>query len=48
MAYGVVALMGYFILGESISPIRWMGIAIICLGVFIVGRTNPRTTTGHS
>jgi len=47
MAYGVVALMGYFILGESISPIRWLGIAIICLGVFIVGRTNPRTT-GHS
>jgi drug/metabolite transporter (DMT)-like permease len=44
MAYGVVALMGYFILGESISPIRWLGIAIICLGVFIVGRTNPRTT----
>jgi drug/metabolite transporter (DMT)-like permease len=47
MAYGVVALMGYFILGESISPLRWLGIAIICLGVFIVGRTNPRTT-GHS
>jgi drug/metabolite transporter (DMT)-like permease len=48
MAYGVVALMGYFILGESISPLRWLGIAIICLGVFIVGRTNPRTTTEHS
>jgi drug/metabolite transporter (DMT)-like permease len=47
MAYGVVALMGYFILGESIAPIRWLGIAISCLGVFIVGRTNPRTT-GHS
>ncbi len=47
MAYGIVALLGYFILGESISPLRWLGIAIICLGVFIVGRTNPRTT-GHS
>jgi drug/metabolite transporter (DMT)-like permease len=44
MAYGVVALMGYFILGENIAPLRWLGIAIICLGVFIVGRTNPRTT----
>lgn len=44
MAYGVVALMGYFILGENIAPLRWLGIAIICLGVFIVGRTNPNTT----
>lgn len=47
MAYGVVAIMGYTILGEHISPIRWAGIAIICLGVFIVGRTNPRTTEHH-
>ena len=44
MAYGVVAIMGYAILGEHIAPLRWLGIAIICLGVFIVGRTNPRTT----
>lgn len=46
MAYGVVAIMGYAILGEHVAPLRWLGIAIICLGVFIVGRTNPRTT-GH-
>lgn len=44
MAYGVVAIMGYTILGEHIAPLRWLGIAIICLGVLIVGRTNPRTT----
>jgi drug/metabolite transporter (DMT)-like permease len=44
LAYGVVAVMGYTILGETITPIRWIGIAIISLGVFIVGRTNPRTT----
>ena len=44
MAYGVVALMSVFVLGEGVSPLRWAGIAIICLGVFIVGRTNPRTT----
>ena len=44
MAYGVVAIMSYAILGEHIAPLRWLGIAIICLGVFIVGRTNPRTT----
>jgi len=44
MAYGVVALLSVFILGESVSPLRWTGIAIICFGVFIVGRTHPRTT----
>jgi drug/metabolite transporter (DMT)-like permease len=44
LAYGVVALLGYLILGEKVSPLRWAGIAVICLGVFVVGRTNPRTT----
>jgi drug/metabolite transporter (DMT)-like permease len=46
LAYGVVALLGYFVLGEKVSPLRWVGIAIICLGVFIVSRTTPRTTKG--
>ena len=44
LAYGVVALMSWAILGEHVSPLRWLGIAIICLGVFVVGRTNPQTT----
>jgi drug/metabolite transporter (DMT)-like permease len=44
MAYGVVGLLSVFVLGESVTPLRWAGIATICLGVFIVGRTNPRTT----
>ena len=44
MAYGVVALFSVFLLGEEVSPLRWIGIAIICAGVFIVGRTHPRTT----
>jgi len=44
LAYGVVALLSVFLLGESVSPLRWTGIAIISLGVLIVGRTNPRTT----
>lgn len=47
MAYGVVALLSVFVLGEAVSPLRWAGIAIICLGVFIVGRTHPRTTEHH-
>lgn len=44
MAYGVVALLSVMLLGESVTPLRWVGIAIICLGVLIVGRTHPRTT----
>ena len=44
LAYGIVALLGYLMLGERVSPLRWTGIAVICLGVFVVGRTNPRTT----
>jgi drug/metabolite transporter (DMT)-like permease len=43
VAYGVVALLGYFMLGEPVSPLRWLGIAIICLGVLVVGQTNPRS-----
>jgi drug/metabolite transporter (DMT)-like permease len=45
LAYGVVALLGYLMLGEQISPMRWAGIAVICLGVFVVGRTDPKTTS---
>jgi drug/metabolite transporter (DMT)-like permease len=41
LAYATVALLSYFLLGEIISPLRWLGIAVICLGVFIVGRTAP-------
>jgi uncharacterized membrane protein len=43
MAYGVAALLGYFMLGEPVSPLRWVGIAIICLGVLVVGQTSPRS-----
>ena len=43
-SYAVVALLGYFLLGETVPLLRWAGILIICAGVFIVGRTHPRTT----
>jgi drug/metabolite transporter (DMT)-like permease len=44
LAYGIVAFLGYWILGEKVSSLHWAGIAVICMGVFLVGRTNPRTT----
>ena len=40
----VVAFLGYFYLGERISALHWAGIVVICLGVFVVGNTPPRTT----
>src|SRR5205807_7262661 len=43
-SYAVVAMLGYFLLGEAVPPLRWMGIFVICVGVFIVGQTHPRTT----
>ncbi|MFY9753437.1 MAG: EamA family transporter [Candidatus Acidiferrales bacterium] len=43
-AYAIVAVLGYTLLGEAVSRMRWLGIAVICLGVLIVGRTSPRTT----
>ena len=43
VGYGVAALLGYLMLGEPVSPLRWAGIAIICLGVFVVGQTSPQT-----
>jgi len=44
IAYGTAALLGRFVLGELVSPLQWIGILIICMGVVVVGRTPPRTT----
>ncbi len=44
VAYGVVALLGHFLLGEVVTPLRWAGVLVICLGVYVVGHTPPRTT----
>jgi drug/metabolite transporter (DMT)-like permease len=43
-SYAVVALWAHFLLHEPISPTRWAGVCVICLGVLIVGHTSPRTT----
>jgi len=36
-----VAILSYLVLHEVVSLKRWAGIAVICLGVFIVGRSSP-------
>jgi drug/metabolite transporter (DMT)-like permease len=44
VAYGMVALLAHFMLREVVTPMRWLGVLIICLGVLVVGHTPPRTT----
>ncbi|MDX3909588.1 MAG: EamA family transporter [Sphingobium sp.] len=39
IGYIIAALMGVFLLGESLGPARMLGIALICLGVIVIGRT---------
>jgi drug/metabolite transporter (DMT)-like permease len=42
--YALVPLLGHLMLGEAVTPARWVGVAFICLGVALVGRTPPSTT----
>ncbi len=42
--YAVVALLGVLVLRESVTSARWAGVALICVGVALVARTEPRTT----
>ncbi len=43
LSNGLTAVLALLILHEFISPVRWLGIACICGGVFFVGRTHPQT-----
>jgi len=43
-SYVVVPLVGHFLLGEKVSPLHWVGIMIICVGVGLVRHTAPSTT----
>lgn len=42
--YAVVPLLGHFVLGESVTALRWAGVALICAGVLFVAKTPPSTT----
>jgi len=39
LSYVVVFLFSWWLLGESIPLVRWMGLAAICFGVFLVGKS---------
>jgi drug/metabolite transporter (DMT)-like permease len=42
--YALLTLLAVIFLHESVSPVRWLGVILICVGVLLVGQTRPRTT----
>ena len=42
--YAILTLLAVIFLHESVSPKRWVGVVLICVGVLLVGQTKPRTT----
>lgn len=44
LSYFSISILSYLLLGEIVSPLRWLGVTVICLGVFLVSRTSPSTT----
>jgi uncharacterized membrane protein len=44
-SYAVATLMSHWLLGELVTPQRWVGVALICLGVALVTRT-PSNSRG--
>ena len=39
LSYVLVALFSIWLLNENVTALRWLGIALICLGVFFVARS---------
>jgi drug/metabolite transporter (DMT)-like permease len=42
--YALLTLLAVIFLHESVSPRRWFGVVLICIGVLLVSQTKPRTT----
>jgi multidrug transporter EmrE-like cation transporter len=43
LGYVLTAILGWFLLGEGLTPWRWIGIGLICLGVFVISRTSGQS-----
>lgn len=41
--YAILTFLAVLFLHESVSPRRWFGVILICIGVLLVGQTKPRT-----
>lgn len=45
-SYAVATLMSHWALGELVTPQRWLGVGLICLGLALVTRT-PSSSRGR-
>ena len=41
--YGFAAFLAIFMLKEQVSPLRWIGIALVVVGVILIARTGGET-----
>ncbi len=48
VGYVLTSLLGKFFLHEVISPVRWTGIALVCVGSMLVAGTRRNTTRSVS
>ena len=39
LTYVVTPILAVFFLGESVPPLRWVGIAVVVVGVYLIART---------
>jgi uncharacterized membrane protein len=46
--YAMLTLLAVVFLHEHVSPRRWLGVMLVCIGVLLVGRTKPSTTETHT
>lgn len=42
--YAIQTMLAVLVLHEVVTPRRWVGVAMICIGVLLVGQTKPNTT----
>jgi drug/metabolite transporter (DMT)-like permease len=42
--YALQTMLAVIILHEAVNSKRWLGVALICIGVLLVGQTKPNTT----
>lgn len=40
LSYIVVAFISQWYLGENVTPLRWAGVCLICVGVFMITRSS--------
>ncbi len=45
--YATQTLLAVLILHETVTLKRWVGVFVICIGVLLVGQTNPNTTNAQ-